>query len=174
MKLSAIPAGYWLIIALVPISVGLIGTLFVPKPPSCMTDGILEVQVGDTVWVLPEEETRGLSVKRRNGHGHVCEPPSGVIRADFLMIENVGLGRTAISIQPYRGGTRFSERFSGRCYGAAFITITGADLGQQCQAYRSLGETTVRITYYSADWPRAQERTLFKKVDFLLAEKRRA
>lgn len=173
MKLSAIPAGSWLLIALVPISAGLIGTLFIPKPPACLTDGMLEVQVADTVWVLREEETRGLSVKRRDGHGHVCEPPGGIVPANSLMIENVGLGRTAIFIEPYDGGTRFSERFSARCYGDSFITMTGADLGQQCRAYRSFGKATVSISYYSADWPPERESELFKRVDELLAEKTR-
>ncbi len=54
MTLSRIPAAYWLLIGLAIVSIGLVGMLFVPRVPACVTDGTLEVRVADTVWVLPE------------------------------------------------------------------------------------------------------------------------
>lgn len=153
MTLSRIPAAYWLLIGLGVVSIGLVGMLFVPKAPACVTDGTLEVRVADTVWVLPEEEARGLTVKRKNGYGHVCEPPSGEITTDLLSIENVEPSDVLILIEPYRGGTKFTEQFSARCIEAPFITVDGENLGQPCSAYKSLAGTTVRIDYYSAEWP---------------------
>lgn len=174
MSLSRIPAAYWLLIGLGVVSIGLVGMLFVPKAPACVTDGTLQVRVADTVWVLPEEEAGGLTVKQKNGYGHVCEPPSGEITTDLLSIENVEPSNVLILIKPYRGGTKFTDQFSARCIEAPFITVDGENLGRSCSAFKSLAGTTVRIDYYSAEWPSERWPELFQSVDRLLVEKRRA
>lgn len=174
MNLSRIPAAYWLLIGLGVVSIGLVGMLFVPKPPACVTDGTLQVRVADTVWILPEEEAGGLTVKQKNGYGHVCEPPAGEITTDWLSFKNVEPRNVRISIEPYRGGTKFTEQFSGRCGPSPFITVDGDNLGQSCTARKSLAGTTVRIDYYSAEWPSERWPDLFQIVDRLLVEKRKA
>lgn len=170
MNLSRIPAAYWLLIGLGVVSIGLVGMLFVPKPPACVTDGTLQVRVADTVWVLPEEEAGGLTVKHKNGH--VCEPPAGEITTDLLTLENVEPTNVLILIKPYRGGTKFPDQFSVRCIEAPFITVDGENLGRSCSAYKSLAGTTVRIAYYSAEWPSERWPELFHTVDRLLIERR--
>ncbi|MEA3471864.1 MAG: hypothetical protein U9R70_00400 [Pseudomonadota bacterium] len=170
MNLSRIPAAYWLLIGLGVVSIGLVGMLFVPKPPACVTDGTLQVRVADTVWVLPEEEAGGLTVKHKNGH--VCEPPAGEITTDLLTLENVEPTNVLILIKPYRGGTKFPDQFSVRCIEAPFITVDGENLGRSCSAYKSLAGTTVRIAYYSAEWPSERWPELFHRVDRLLIERR--
>ena len=174
MNLSRIPAAYWLLIGLGVVSIGLVGMLFVPKPPACVTDGTLQVRVADTVWVLPEKEAGGLTVKQKNGYGHVCEPPSGEITTDLLSFENIEPRNVHISIEPYRGGTKFTDQFSVRCREPPFITVDGENLGRSCSAYKSLAGTTVRIKYYSAEWPSESWPELFQRVDRLLVEKRKA
>lgn len=171
MNLSRIPAAYWLLIGLGVVSIGLVGMLFVPKPPACVTDGTLQVRVADTVWVLPEEEAGGLTVKHKNGH--VCEPPAGEITTDLLTLENVEPTNVLILIKPYRGGTKFPDQFSVRCIEAPFITVDGDNLGRSCSAYKSLAGTTVRIAYYSAEWPSERWPELFHRVDRLLIERRK-
>ena len=173
MKVSRIPAGYWLLVGLGVVSIGLVGMLFIPPTAPCLTDGILQVRVADTVWELPENEAGGLTVKRRDGYGHVCEPRTGEIASDLLVFENIEPSRVQISVTPYGGGTRFTQRFEGRCSEQPFITVSGQDLGHQCNAYKSLDGTTVRITYYSVDWPLERWPELFQLVDRLLAEKRK-
>ena len=170
MNLSRIPAAYWLLIGLGVVSIGLVGMLFVPKPPACVTDGTLQVRVADTVWVLPEKEAGGLTVKQKNGH--VCEPPAGEITTDLLTLENVEPTNVLILIKPYRGGTKFPDQFSVRCIEAPFITVDGENLGRSCSAYKSLAGTTVRIAYYSAEWPSERWPELFHTVDRLLIERR--
>lgn len=170
MDLSRIPAAYWLLIGLGVVSIGLVGMLFVPKPPACVTDGTLQVRVADTVWVLPEEEAGGLTVKHKNGH--VCEPPAEEITTDLLTLENVEPTNVIILIKPYRGGTKFPDQFSVRCIEAPFITVDGENLGQSCSAYKSLAGTTVRIAYYSAEWPSERWPELFHRVDRMLIERR--
>ena len=172
MNLSRIPAAYWLLIGLGVVSIGLVGMLFVPKPPACFTDGTLQVRVADTVWVLPEEEAGGLTVKHKNGH--VCEPPAGEITTDLLTLENVEPTNVLILIVPYRGGTKFTDQFSVRCIESPFITVDGENLGRSCSARKSLAGTTVRIDYYSAEWPSERWSELFQRVDRLLIERRRA
>lgn len=174
MRVAQLHAGYWLLISLGVISIGLIGMMIIPTPrtPACLTDGSLQVRLADTVWVLPENEASVYPVRRRDGFGHVCEPPNGEILAEHLSLENVEPSNVHISIAPYRGGNKFTDRFEGSCHSERFITASGKDLGHQCNAYRSLGGTVVRCTYYSAHWPSERWPELFQRIDRLLAERR--
>lgn len=158
--------------ALAVISMGLVGLMFVPPPAPCLTDGVLEVHVGDTAWLLPTAEAGGLSLKRRGRK--VCEPVDGVIVADVLTIKDAELQRIHLSISPHRGGTIWTDAFAGKCSKEPFVTVAGDDLGQQCNAYKAINaETIARITYYTADWPPEKWPELFRQVDARMAEARK-
>lgn len=171
MAVSRVPAGYWLLAGLGVVSVGLIGMLLVPRSPPCLTDGMLAIRVADTVWTLPEKQANAHPVKRHIGYGQVCEPADGPINADHLSLKNVEPRNVHISISPYRGGTEWTQKFQGRCSKEPFLTFAGKDLGHQCNAYRALAGTTVRITYYSAEWPPERWPELFQMVDLLISER---
>lgn len=173
MNPARIPAGYWLLIGLAVISVGLVGTMFMPQPLQCLNDGILDIQVADTLWRVPSNDVSGITYEKWEG-GKFCEPPSGIIPSDSLTIQNdISPEGLFIYVTSYRGGRRWKDTYEVFCSRDDLIDMTGRNLGRPCQASKALtGGTIATVKFSSIQWPPDRQSEVLQATDAILATRR--
>ena len=176
MNRSRIPAGYWLLIGLAIVSVGLVGTMFIPPPAQCLNDGTLDVQVADTFWRVSSKDTGATALEYKNWKdGEFCEPVNGIIPSDSLTIiqENSTKGGLFVHVNAYRGGRKWTDKYEVFCSSTDLIDVLGVNQGRQCRAIKALtARTSVTVQYLSRYWPTQRQAEMFQTADEYLSDKR--